>query len=65
MNIASCAVDEFSKHKVQCWDLNQYIYTKMKEEFDTNSQLPGYYSELEFCGGTHTHAHIHTHTCTK
>ena len=52
-HFVSCVTNEFSKLRVWCGGLEQFVYDNLKTELGVSSVLPTYYYELEFCAGTH------------
>ena len=49
--MSSCVYDEFSELRIQCWDIEQFVYEQLKKEFDTDKILPARYNQLSFCEG--------------
>ena len=42
---------ELQQLRAQCSNVSQYIFERLKEEFDQDSILPDNYQDVELCAG--------------
>ena len=50
-SIVSCMSTELHQLGVHCPDIAQYVFERLKEEFDPNFILPDSYQDVELCAG--------------